>query len=120
METNWCLLAKVEDIWILLQKLSIKNSAGSDAISPLFYKLGCDFLAEPITHLINRSILECQVPCVFNHADVCALPKCKPPTNDKLRPISLLSTPDKILETVVINSWRDRVFADLPVFQFAY
>ena len=31
-----------------------------------------------------------------------------------------MNIPDKILESVVINSIRERVFADLPSYQFAY
>ena len=120
MATSWCPLANVEDIWMLLQNLNTKKSAGSDAISPLFYRLSCDLLAEPLTHLVNSSILECRVPRVFKHADVCAVPKCNPPAIDKLRPISLLCIPNKILETVVINSLKDQMIADLPDYQFAY
>jgi hypothetical protein len=48
------------------------------------------------------------------------VPKCNPPAIDKLRPISLLCIPNKILETVVINSLKDQIIADLPDYQFAY
>ena len=46
-------------------------------------------LAEPVTLLIDSYSLECQVHCFFNHAGVCALLKCKPPTIDKYKPNSL-------------------------------
>ena len=68
----------MEEVWTRLQQLNSKRSGGSDCIPPIFYKLGCELLAEPLAHIINSSIVDAQVPVAFKNADVSAIPKTKP------------------------------------------
>ena len=79
-----------------------KKSAGADEISQECLLLGKDVLAEPLTAIINRSIITGIVPEMWKEAVVIPILKKGNP-NDKTnyRPVSCLVTASKVLEKVV-------------------
>ena len=117
---DWCPLSNTEEIYDMLLKLKPSKATGSDNIPTRLYCEAAVYLAEPICHLINTSILNCEVPALWKEARISPVPKTTPADIDALRPISLLSIPAKLLERVVLNSMRSRFLRNIDDFQFAY
>ena len=85
-----------------LQKLKNKKSVGIDGISVQTLKSCADILIKPITHLINRSLMEGKVPKAWKVAKIIPLHKKGDKSNpDNYRPISLLPCISKLLERMV-------------------
>lgn len=95
-------LTHPEEIRILIMKLKISTSPGSDNITSGFLKRYSQFLCEPIAHLINISLETGVFPAIFKESIIIPIHKTGDkscPTN--YRPISLLSTLSKVTEKVV-------------------
>ena len=97
-----------------IAKLNNKKSAGDDNIKPRVLKENKETLAKPITHIINLSFKNGEVPNKLKIAKVIPIYKKNEkadPNNN--RPISLLSIINKIMEKLItktikfliINSW---------------
>ena len=85
-----------------IAKLNNKKSAGDDNIKPRVLKENKETLAKPITHIINLSFKNGEVPNKLKIAKVIPIYK----KNDKAdpnnyRPISLLSIINKIMEKLI-------------------
>ena len=87
-----------------LNSFDPKKSTGLDDVSPRFLKDGALVLTEPLTHIINLSILTETVPSELKRAKIVPLYKKGfklDPGN--YRPVSILSAVSKILEKAVNN-----------------
>ena len=104
----------------MLESLSTSKATGSDGIPNRFYKIAAPYLAEPICHILNPSIMERKVPTIFKECVVSPIPKSHPLSVEKIRPITLLSVPSKIMETVVLNSLKSLIITCFPNSQYAY
>lgn len=82
---------------------SIKsNACGTDGLSIRFLKLILDSIVEPLTHIINSSLLSGVFPQQWKIGRIIPLPKIsKPKGLNDFRPISLLPIFSKVLEKVV-------------------
>jgi hypothetical protein len=100
--------------------LNIKSSKapGSEQIPSILYKTGALSMAGPITHIFNLSITQERFPKRWKSAHVCPIPKTNPPDLEKLRPISLLPIPSKVLERLVLNSVVARFYENFGPNQF--
>ncbi len=74
-----------------LSRIKINKAMGPDGIPNRILQENSVLLAEPVCNLWNASYRDGHVPALWKSADVCPLPKVKPPKRmDKdLRPISL-------------------------------
>ena len=85
-----------------LSGLKVNKSTGLDGIPPRILKDGAEFLAGPVGHIVNFSILSEAVPSSFKDARVLPLFKKGSrldPSN--YRPVSILNVLSKILERAV-------------------
>lgn len=82
----------------VLNKVQSNSAGGPDKISARFNCLFSVELATPLAHIINSSFQQGTVPREWKWAIVVPVPKCSPPTIDKLWPISLTSHFAKIAE----------------------
>ena len=100
-------LEQVDTVDILseLEKLNGKKSQGLDCILALLVTRSAHFLAAPLTHVINLSISNGDVPKRMKQARVRAIYKNKGDRKlcGNYRPISILPIFSKILERVVTN-----------------
>ena len=90
---------------ILKQIKSLKNdcSTGYDTIPVRFIKPVAEYLASPLTNIINNCISKNTFPKQWKVARVHPIPKVSPPTNaDEFRPISVLPIMSKIFERVIL------------------
>ena len=77
------------------------KATGFDEISSKFLKIGETPFAEPISRLMNLSILECKFPDILKHAKVNALFKrIDELLKENYRPVSLITAVSKIFERV--------------------
>ena len=72
----------------------------------IIYRETAHIIAKPLAYLYNVSIDEGHVPLAWKEAKKVALPKCKRAGLNDLRPISLLPTPVKILETLILKNFE--------------
>lgn len=107
--TDWNISFSVWDIAKCLQKLPKDKACGSDGISNHIYALLGDFLAAPMKAIFEESVRIQDLPSEWKEGIVIPIPKTSPPQRDKLRMITLLPSPSKILERMVLNSVRHRL-----------
>ena len=87
-----------------LLSLDPKKTTGLDDISPRFLHDGAEYLAEPIKHIVNLSILSETVPSSLKQAKVIPLFKKGSRLDPgNYRPVSILSSISKVLERAVNN-----------------
>ena len=94
----------VEEVYDILSKLLTNKANGSDNISNIVLKYCAAPLADPIAHIINKSLEAGVFPSEWKIANV--VPVFKSGDREDVgnyRPISLLSNISKILERVVFT-----------------
>ena len=97
-------LSPVSRVFVLkqLRSLDPKKAVGLDNVSPRFLKDAADAIVEPVTHLINLSIITETVPHGFKQAKVTPLFKKGSRLDPgNYRPVSVLNVLSKILERTV-------------------
>ena len=103
---------------------SLKSSScGVDGISAYFIKLASNFIAKPLSNIINASFHHRTFPKRWKYAIVKPIPKVtKPSSESEYRPISLLTVHSKILEKVatyqIIKYLQEQKLQD--IYQSAY
>lgn len=86
----------------IIKKLKNTNSTGSDTISTKIIKEAREVLVEPITCIVNKSILSGIFPDMWKLAKVVPLlKKGNPKSIENYRPVSILNVTSKILEEAV-------------------
>ncbi|KAI8496775.1 hypothetical protein Bbelb_254300 [Branchiostoma belcheri] len=105
-----------EEVRQQLRTLQVGKSAGHDKITPRLLRLVADPISVPLTRLYNKSLLLGQVPTEWKKANVTPIHKAgnRHLTNN-YRPISLLSTVSKVLETLVnkrLTAHVNRILTD--------
>ena len=91
---------------VLRHLLNLKSTKapGYDNLPPKMLKDAAMSLAEPLTHIINRSMTDSTVRCKLKIAKVLPLLKSGPKNlMDNYRPISILPVISKILERVIYD-----------------
>ena len=109
------------EITKIINNLQGKKAGGDDGIRPLFLKLGVDYVSRPILHIVNLSIKHCKVPDKLKIAKVIPVHKKKDkdlPGN--YRPISLLSSINKILEKVMCKRLTDFLEKQKIIFKYQF
>ena len=93
-----------EEIKDIIMHMTTKLSAGFDNVSIEIIKLSIKYIVEPLSHLVNNSLTNGQVPDSWKIATVC--PIFKSGNNADItnyRPISVLLSFSKILEKLVYS-----------------
>lgn len=96
--------ATTNEVFNTILALKKTNSIGPDGLSNKILQLSSDFIAEPLTHIINRTFITGVFPTRFKTAKV--IPVFKSGKSDDVqnfRPISLLDNLSKIFERLVYN-----------------
>ena len=84
------------------------------------YRVAAYVIAEPLCHQFNISIDEEHVPSSWKEAKIIPLPKCTNPGFNDLRLISLLPTPLKILEYLLLANLSDKLLSCYGKEQFGF
>ena len=113
-------ICNAEDVLHFLERLKTDKSGGSDGILPVFLKMAASAVAAPLSHIFNLSFEDGIFPSIWKIADVCPVPKLRPISIDRLRPISLLPMFSKIFEKVILKKYSTSLLRCYDERQFAY
>lgn len=92
----------VREVFRKLDRLDPDKSAGPDQIPPIFYKRAAAVLAFPLTIIFNHSLARGTFPTEWKKARIVPiLKKGDPHCVKNYRPITILSCPSKLLESLV-------------------
>jgi exonuclease III len=103
----WSIYISEESVRRLLSRLSPSKAAGSDGIPTRIYRHLADVIALPLTMIFRASINQQAVPGSWKRGVIVPVPKTNPPSLGKLRFITLLPVPLKILERLILrDTWK--------------
>jgi exonuclease III len=106
-DSDWSINITENSVRRLLSRLSPSKAAGFDGIPTRVYRLLADVVALPLTMIFRNSVNERSVPLGWKTGVIVPLPKTNPPRIEKLRYITLLPVPLKILERLILrNVWK--------------
>ena len=99
-----------EEVANRLSSINVFKAPGPDGLPNWLLLDFAPYLCEPLAAIFNASIREGFVPSIWKSAEVIAVPKIPRPRSIQtdLRPISLLPTVAKVLESF-IGSWLQSV-----------
>ena len=103
-----------------LTHLSRIKAIGSDEISSRVLCECASTLSESISHLFNLSVANQKIPHQWKLAHVIPVPKWKVKSLDDIRPISLLPIIFKILESLVVESVKEKLIKCYGQEQFGF
>jgi len=113
-------VCSTEDVLHFLERLKTDKSGGSDGMLPVFLKMSASAVAAPLSHIFNLSFESGIFPSIWKIADVCPVPKARPISIDRLRPISLLPICSKVFEKIILRKYSDSLLRCYDERQFAY
>lgn len=119
-DEEWKIEISKETVSQMLRTLKIGKSPGHDALSPHILREAHDVLAGPLAHLFAVSVSTRKFPKDWKMALVAPIPKKKDPSLNDFRPISLLTIPSKLLETLILKSIKERLLAHYGDYQFGF
>lgn len=102
--TTWNIKITEYDVWKLVSKLDCSKAPGCDAIPNKVYRCLADIISLPLSVIFNKSISEAEVPASWKRGIIIPIPKSSPPSIDKLRYITLMPVPFKLLERLILRS----------------
>ena len=114
------ILTTPEEVHKLLKNININKSQGPDNIPNIFYKTTADFLCQPLCNIFNLCIQSGIYPETWKESVIVPIPKTTPTSKHEVRPISLLSTPGKILERLIIKPIKDKLENNFGTAQYGY
>ena len=92
----------VNDVFKYLKKLSRNKATGHDDLPPGMLKDSARYIAQPLAHVINRSIKTATVPNDFKYGIISPIYKSGAKTDlDNYRPVSVLPVCSKIFEKCI-------------------
>ena len=90
---------------VMLSRLSPSKAPGYDGIPTKVYRCLADFIALPLSVIFKNSISSHTVPQAWKKGVIIPIPKSNPPCIEKLRYITLLPMPLKILEKLFFEAF---------------
>ena len=106
---EWKIEFSVQDVAMQLKKLQANKASGADRIPNRIYVILAEVIAAPLKTVFDRSVAEHNLPSQWKEGVVVPIPKTNPPQANKVRLITLLPTPSKILERLVLDSVRKQL-----------
>ena len=117
---TWKLTFSEFEVQKCLQKLSPSKAAGPEDIPNKIYSLLAPFIAGALKAIFERSISDRTFLSDWKKAIVVPIPKTHPPVLQKLRAISLLSTPSKIFENLILRKMFNQMVPLFGRYQHAF
>ena len=103
IDDDWSINFSLHGIANLLRKLSSHKSGGIDGIPNKIYAALAENIATPLKSIYEASIAQRKFPSAWKTGIVTPIPKTSPADITKLRPITLLPSPAKVLEKIVLR-----------------
>jgi len=99
-----------EETLMALEKIKVRKAPGSDCIPNNILKIASPIIYKPLCNIFNTIIDTKRFPTQWKLADICVIPKSKPISIEKLRPISLLPTVSKVFERLLLDKLQPLIF----------
>ena len=90
-----------------LENINCKKAVGVDGLHPKLLKLAVEYIAAPLAHIFNRSLITSDIPMDFKTARITPIHKGGAFEISNFRPISILPILSKILEKAVHKQLYD-------------
>ena len=101
---------KEEHVRKAIKKMKSSKAVDCFGISPFVLKMASPVITTPLTYIIGGSLAMAQVPNSWKEANITPLHKKKSKKDAKnYRPVSILSTPSKVLESVVRDQLSEQI-----------
>ena len=102
------------DVMKAIKDLRSDCSTGYDNIPAKFIKPVADYLASPMTNIINHCINTSSVPSEWKTSRICPVPKIKNPQSiSDYRPISILPILSKVFERVILQQLTEIIEGEM-------
>lgn len=104
-----------------IKSLKIEKSPGPDRITNETIKLGCAYLAKPLTRLFNQILNSSYTPRQWSESDIILLYKKGDPNNiSNYRPISLLPSLYKLFSSIIEKKIKESTEKYQPIEQAGF
>lgn len=117
---DWNIVISENTVHDVILKQKAHKSPGSDGLPVTLYHAIVDSICKPLCYLYNYSISTCTFPDAWKFSLVVPLPKCKNPTVQDFRPISLLNFTAKVFEKIVYNFMKNDLIKHFGKEQFGF
>ena len=91
-----------------LRRYPVKKASGPDGIPTRIYVELAELIAQPLTAIFKQSCKQRKFPEAWKAGVMVPVPKTKKPEIQKLRFLTLLPLPGKILESLVLSNHRQQ------------
>ncbi len=105
-DNDWNITITEHQVWKLLKRLPTKKAAGMDDVPTRVYVELASQIAAPLAVLYNNSCKQRIFPDMWKNGAIIPIPKTNPPDIKKMRFITLLPTPSKLFEKIVLQNLR--------------
>ena len=106
-------------VFTYLEGLCTNNAVGLDGVSSRFLKDSASIIADPLSHIINLSIIQGVVPDDFKSAKVVPIYKKNDKTDvGNYRPVSILSVVSKVIERVISDQLEEYLVKQSLLYDF--
>ena len=95
-----------EEVFLELAQLKTRKAYPKSDLHPRLYLEAILPLTPILCNIFNHSLTSHTVPENWKNVEVIPLPKCNHPNINQLRPISLLYTPIKIMEKILLKKLK--------------
>ena len=122
VDSNLCTLFTIEELGAAITQLENHKAPGLDSIHNEFLTHMGPKATSWILAFMNRCFADCRLPSIWRRAKIVAVLKPGKPADDpkSYRPISLLCSPFKIIERLVLGRINDTIEAQLPTEQAGF
>ena len=108
------------DVQEALKNLNLKKATADEGFPKAIYKICSNSLAPPLTNIFNCSLKTENIPNEWKINNIIPVPKTNPADINNIRPISLLCTPMRILEKLVLERIQVTIVSQLDQNQFGF
>ena len=107
------------DVQEALKNLNLKKATADEGFPKAIYKICSNSLAPPLTNIFNCSLKTENIPNEWKINNIIPVPKINPADINNIRPISLLRTPMRILEKLVLERIQLTIVSQLDQISLA-
>ena len=107
-DDDWNVVVSELQVRKMLQRYPIRKAAGRDGIPTRIYVELADIIASPLSVIFNQSCQQKIFPSEWKRGLIVPVPKTNPPDVTKLRFITLLPLPAKLLERLVLQGLNNK------------
>lgn len=118
-EQNDCAIS-IDEVMHQLDNLKLSKASPKTDLPTRLYKEAKTILAAPLCNIFNTSIMTKTIPNSWKMAEIIPIPKSSPVEIKELRPVSILATPIKILEKIVLKNNKQSLLKNVDSAQYGF